>query len=212
MRLDNDVTVVGIDVGGDRKGLHAVAVCGDRRIEKFSSTDADDIAAWCCAQGAQVIGIDAPCGWSNDSGSRVAERILNNEGVHCFYTPKLEKAQGHKTNFYGWVFNGMKIYNALHRDYPLFDGEEIEGRRSFETFPHAISRALGGPDMTAKGKREQRRNLLEKARIDVSTLTNMDWVDAALCALAGEYFIRGEYKKIGNAAEGFIVVPKRGPR
>ncbi len=40
-----------------------------------------------------------------------------------------------------------------------------------------------------------------------SDLTNIDTVDAALCALIACYFLSGNVKTYGDVVEGFIVVP-----
>ena len=39
-------------------------------------------------------------------------------------------------------------------------------------------------------------------------LTNIDMVDAALCALTAQHLLNRTFKTYGDAAEGFIVVPK----
>ncbi len=41
----------------------------------------------------------------------------------------------------------------------------------------------------------------------LSFLTNIDTVDAALCALTALYFLNGSIKTYGDDVEGFIVVP-----
>lgn len=57
-------TVVGIDVGGEHKGFHAVALLGSIFVDKTTATDPAVIVAWCLAQKATVVSVDAPCGWS----------------------------------------------------------------------------------------------------------------------------------------------------
>ncbi|GEM_PF-4127682 len=42
-----------------------------------------------------------------------------------------------------------------------------------------------------------------------STLANIDFVDAALCALTAERFLLGKTISFGDQAEGFIVVPNK---
>ena len=43
---------------------------------------------------------------------------------------------------------------------------------------------------------------------DHGNLPNIDFVDAALCAVAADEFRKGDYQPHGDRAEGFIVVPK----
>ncbi len=45
------------------------------------------------------------------------------------------------------------------------------------------------------------------AGIDISALTNMDLVDAALCALTAQHLVAGSIKTYGDITDGFIVVP-----
>ena len=198
----------GIDVGGAEKGFHAVLLQPDGCVEKCQSACAEEIAEWCVSCGATIIGVDAPSGWSSGDKSREAERTLNEEGIHCFYTPSQSVAAAHQADNYGWVFNGQKMYAALRASFPLFDGKSTRPPLSFETFPHAIARILGGNQMVASKKRTQRTNLLLNHGVDTQSLTNQDWIDAAMCALAARSVVEGKYRKIGNADEGFIVVPQ----
>jgi len=50
--------------------------------------------------------------------------------------------------------------------------------------------------------------LLREAGLSIDSLTNMDLVDAALCALTVHHLLAGFFKTYGDAAEGFIVMPK----
>ncbi len=61
--------------------------------------------------------------------------------------------------------------------------------------------------MPARKKSVKRRELLRNAGIGTSDLTNIDTVDAALCALIACYFLSGNVKTYGDVVEGFIVVP-----
>ncbi len=85
-------TVVGIDVGGERKGFHAVALQGEHFIDKTTDTDPDVIVAWCLDYNVSVIAADSPCHWSESGSSRLAERELSKLGIWCFSSPTREKA------------------------------------------------------------------------------------------------------------------------
>ena len=67
--------VVGIDVGGPRKGYHVVGVSG-RTPVLFKSSDPAEIAHWCEDFGALAIAVDAPCRWSLSGRSRACELKL----------------------------------------------------------------------------------------------------------------------------------------
>ena len=199
-------TVIGIDVGGPRKGFHAVVlregeICGTK-----TDFDPKVMVAWCVEQEAAAVGVDAPCMWSVTDKSRAVERELNQSRIHCFYTPTRERAQGNP--FYSWMLNGEKLFQALLAHFSLYTGHRNEKRVCFETFPHAIVCALSGEIVPAHPKTSARREVLRTRGLDISSLTNIDFVDAALCAVAADDFRRGEVKLYGDAEEGFVVVPK----
>ena len=206
-------TVVGIDIGGLVKGFHAV-VLRDKAFEyKKTSTDPALIAAWCHDHAATVVAVDSPCGWSHspNGSSRQAEREMkiNGKQLYCFSTPTLKRAQNNMKGFYNWVFNGQRLYRELVNYYPLFKGLQEKGAACIETFPHAVASAISGQVLSAKHKVQERRKVLRDEGYDISILSNIDFVDAALCAIAAESFRKGNesYQCFGNPEEGFIVVP-----
>jgi predicted nuclease with RNAse H fold len=201
--------VAGIDVGGPKKGFHGVALRNGQHWTKFATRDAVSMAGWCRDQvGASAIGVDAPCRWSATGGARPAERALAKAGIHCFATPSFEAAQSNP--FYAWMKSGIEVFGCIERDYPLFDGASPGSGKAvcFETFPQAVACALAGKPVSPKQKATIRRELLRKAGIAVADLTNIDMVDAALCAVAAHYYLENRAKKYGDPATGFIVVPE----
>lgn len=199
-------SVVGIDVGGPKKGFHAVLL-RDGRFDPKHFTEAGELALWCQARGAQVIAVDAPCSWAAAGSSRFAERSLaiNGRTIQCFKTPTRAAAQGRA--FYRWVFNGEELYRALFHGYRLFDGANNRGRVVLETFPHAVVCALKGQVVSARPKARTRREVLREHGYDDQALSNIDFVDAALCALTAQSYRLGRFGRFGNKTEGFIVVP-----
>lgn len=202
-------TVVGIDVGGAKKGFHAVALRNGAFV-RAAESDPAAIVAWCVVQKATVVAVDAPCAWSRKDSSRKAERDLRlfGEKIHCFATPTRERAKDNNKSFYCWVFNGEKLYQQLQNHYPLFNGEQCEGPVCIETFPHAAACALAGRVVSAKHKAKVRREVLQRRGYDAGILSNIDYVDAAICAVVAEAFRIGRYHPpFGNHEEGFIIVP-----
>jgi len=203
----DDVTVVGIDVGATPKGFHAIALRGDRFVDKIATTEPSEIVAWCIQNNAKVVAVDAPCKWSQAGASRLAERELNKKGINCFATPSRNRALNH--TFYKWMFNGERLYKDLEKYYHLFDGGKEKDLICIETFPHAIVCAIAGRVISAKPKAQVRRNALQVRRYDPDGLSNIDFVDAALCAVTADDFRIDNYNAYGDYAEGFIVVGKR---
>jgi len=206
------VIVAGIDVGGARKGFHAVLLEGSRVVDQLNTSDPEALARWCLR--AERIAIDAPCGWAlPGERSRLCERQLAAQGVRCFATPTREAALASRSNFYGWVLRGEALYQALQRyRVPIArDAQALQGRCSFESFPHGITVALS-PQIEVKAafKLEQRSALLERFGVSLSGLSSIDWIDAAVCALAGHHIAQGAAAAIyGEPEGGLLVLPGR---
>lgn len=188
--------VAGVDVGGSRKGFHAVALLAGAYLDQFASRKAAEIAAWCRQIGASFIGVDAPCRWSATGRARPAERELMAEKIWCFSTPTRERATQHPRNHFGWMLNGAALFRELETTHLLFDGKPdcLMGRVCFETFPQAIACALAGKLVSTKQKGAVRRGLLKRAGLDIGALTNIDRVDAAHCALAAHHLALGRFR------------------
>ncbi len=203
-------TTVGVDVGGPRKGFHAVALSGGAYTAQLATSDAESLAHWCRSEvQASVIAIDAPCRWSRDGRARPCERELRRQGIICFASPTRQAAAGHPTGYYDWMLRGEALYRALEPSHPLATTLPIgAGPCCFETFPHAITWHLCGGQAQASQKRTQRGDLLQQAGIDMAALTSIDWIDAALCALTAQIAAAGgPCMAYGEPETGWIVVP-----
>lgn len=198
--------VIGVDVGGPRKGFHAVALEGSRLVARHRTSDANALASWCLAQNACVVAVDAPCRWRGPGLARAAERELAAAGISCYFSPTEHKAQEHP--FYAWMIPGAALYAALQSRFPLYLGDSVQGAVCIETFPQAVACALAGGIVSAKEKNTIRRSLLKRAGIDTDEFTSIDEVDAALCALTAARFAEGDFKAYGDPADGFIIVPR----
>jgi predicted nuclease with RNAse H fold len=204
---DSAPIVVGVDVGGPKKGFHAVAIRKGKIIETYTAFNAREVVGWCWDLYVFTVGIDAPCCWSYTGRARPCERALAAEDMHAFATPS--QSVGERHPFYRWMRNGAELYRHLTPHYQLFEGQHPNSSPlCFETFPHAVACALAGKILPAKQKRTDRPRLLREAGLSIGILTNIDLVDAALCALTAQHLLNGTVKTYGEAAEGFIVVPK----
>ena len=197
---------IGIDVGGIKKGFHAVANRDGLYLAKFHSIHPDEVASWVLSHNPSAVAIDAPSMFSLNSGSRKAERELVSNGLRCFYTPT--RALAAKSRFYDWVFNGELLYQKL--GLPIFMGEQSQETCAIETFPHAVQMSLWAEDPNPIGnKRSVRESTLAlKANYDTSQLSNIDFIDAALCAVSADYFAHHQFTAYGCKTEGYIVLPK----
>ncbi len=204
------ITAIGIDVGGQRKGFHAVALTAGRYSSHCVSPQVSTVVEWCHNLNGTVIAVDAPCRWSRDGRARPAERELMAQGIWCFSTPTRRRALEHQKNYYGWMLQGEALFQALESSHALCFELPPPGQKCcFETFPHAITRQLTNGNTRGTNKRVQRRTLLGLAGIDLGHLTNLDLVDAALCALRAYYVAAGkECVCYGESESGIIIVPK----
>lgn len=202
-------TVAGIDVGGDSKGNHLVILRGTEIVCSVRRETPAQMLERCVRLDVAAVGIDAPCKWRAGDMGRTAERALAQQGILLFATPSRDRALASKSGFYGWMFNGERVYAALSAHFPLYGGEaDAAGRVCFETFPHAITCALlRNEAASAKRKRIQRRQVLEQAGIPTSSLGSIDEIDAALCALSASRLLDGKVVVHGDALGGFIVIP-----
>jgi predicted RNase H-like nuclease len=204
------LVVAGVDVGGPKKGFHAVALRDGAYLAQFTSPDAALVAAWCRHIGAQLIGVDAPCRWSTTGRARPAERALMAEGIWCFASPTRAAAEAHPKQYFHWMIAGAELFRRLEKTHPLLKdiSQPVRYPVCFETFPHAVTCALRGRVVSAKNKRKDRRELLAKAGIALAPHSGIDTVDAALCALTAHYAAANAVDYYGDAESGFIVVPK----
>jgi predicted nuclease with RNAse H fold len=203
--------VVGIDVGGRRKGFHAVALEDGRYRDRLATTEVSELATWGVKTlRATVIAVDAPCRWSPDGRMRPCECELIKQGIFCFATPTLKQAENHPSDYYGWMLRGAALVQALELSHPLLTSLSCTDQHScFETFPHAITWHLRGGDAQAHQKRPQRQALLQQAGINITPLTSIDLIDAALCALTAHHLASSHpCRAYGEPSSGLIVVPE----
>ena len=211
--IPQSLIVAGIDVGGRRKGMHAVALRDGLYHDQCSSTEPAKIVEWCRKTvQAQVVAIDTPCRWSTDGRARPAERALMTEKrrIWCFSTPTRDKALHHPKKHYDWMLQGEALFTDLETTHMLCLALPfpVGTQRCFETFPHAITSSLTKKPVFARNKRSDREALLRAAQINISTLTSIDFVDAALCALAAHHAASGKpCRSYGESATGLIIVP-----
>ena len=209
-RLKTKHRVVGVDVGGSRKGFHAVALEDGVFLARRQTSCVEQLTGWCREEiGARLVAIDAPCRWSAGDGARPAERELLAQGIRCFLTPTRRAAVEHPKDYYEWMLSGADLFRRLQTTHPLCRGTQSgDAACCFETFPHAITWHLRGGHAAAAKKRTQRLALLRRHGGFDASLINMDWIDAALCALVAAMAAAARPLKLyGEERTGYIIVP-----
>lgn len=209
-RTKTNLRVVGVDVGGRRKGFHAVAMDGTGFLARRQTSSVEQLAGWCRDEiGARLVAIDAPCRWRAGHGARAAERELLQQGIRCFLTPTRRAALAHPKDYYEWMLRGAELFRALEPTHPLCrETPSADAAGCFETFPHAITWHLRGGRAEAAKKRAQRLALLRRHGGYDASLVNMDWIDAALCAVVAAMAAAARPLKLyGEERTGYIIVP-----
>lgn len=190
---------VGIDVAA-RRGCDIVVLADDLVAQPVGRVHhADELRALLASLRPGVVAIDAPPSWAAPGRARECERALAARGISVFTTPDPDR--GAASAFYDWMRTGFTMF-AGAAAYP-----------TLETFPHAVAVALRGM-LPATGllrrpavKRAWRLHALDGVGVATDALRTIDQVDAALCALAGRYFLAGEAVALGDPDEGTITLP-----
>ncbi len=198
--------VVGIDVGDTAKGFHLVALHGAKLVATKTTIDPLEAAQWCAEVSATLVGIDAPCGWSRVGAKRrEAEDTLARFGYATHATPTRERAT--QIPFYRWMLNGERLYAALQPRFPLYRQVGTKPPFCFETYPYLAACGYAAKRLKAAHKKIDRRNVVKAAGVDDAPLTNIDFVDAAICALVALSISIDYGTAAGNPGEGYMLYP-----
>lgn len=195
--------MVGIDLTGSEKKASGWAVLqkGMVRTQRIKS-NADLMAATAAAKPA-VIALDSPLSlpkgrisvYDDDPGrhifgiSRLCERQMLKRGIRSY--PTLIRSMQQLT------LRGM----LLAQEFRLMGFEVIE------CFPGGTQDILGLPR-----KQKGLANLVE-GLVDLGIQGNYinashDEIDALTAALAGYFYLNGQYEALGNEEEGLLILPK----
>lgn len=124
------VNVVGIDVGGRRKGFHGCALRGDEVVGGPARLpDVASAVEWVVALDPAVVALDSPktCAPEGES-SRADERGLARAICGIRWTPERSRLAGNP--YYEWIEHGLELYDALA-------AAGIDRDRLIEVFPTA---------------------------------------------------------------------------
>ncbi|MBA3690197.1 MAG: DUF429 domain-containing protein [Actinobacteria bacterium] len=201
---------LGVDVGGDRKGLDLVLMGDDRAIVMTQGrAGPEDVVLVLGRYRPQIVAIDSPPAWNAGGRSRRTERLLAELGISTFPTPS--KAAGDKP-FFGWMKAGMAVFTLVAEHGYTLDTGGRTGRRAIEVFPYATAAVLsGGLKPHGMRTRDWRERVLRANGVRTDGLRTLDQVDAALAALTAVMVAEGRHTYLGDDAEGVIVLPVAAP-
>jgi predicted nuclease with RNAse H fold len=192
----------GIDVGGRRKGFDAAVI--DRQavicLERHGTVDS--VVEMLTDLRPRVVAIDSPrTAAVPGQKSREAERELVTAGVCAIrYTPDLETLLApHRTHYYDWIVQGLKLYEALAV------AEPETGWQMIEVFPTASwSRWAGRRPKGVTRAAWSRDALADWQLVGVPTICGQDARDAIAAALTARLYPQA------TELFGEIVVPAVG--
>jgi predicted nuclease with RNAse H fold len=190
------MTVVGIDVGGERKGFHGCAIDGERIVAGPQAIGGVEAAVdWVAWFEPTTIAIDSPCEAAPaGTKARPDEVEFNRAGICGIrFTPPLDQLAGNP--YYAWIVHGLRLYEAL--------ATRLPGTALIETFPTAAWTIWHEP----RGK--QARGAWSQDAFDSLGLAgaparrlSQDDRDAVAAALVAHRHEEGE-----TTAYGKIIVP-----
>lgn len=198
---------LGVDVS-EKRGLDLVLLDESLHPRVRGAMSVELLAATLAEWQPDVVAIDSPPAWGRAGGSRQAERALRALGIQSYGTPSDPQKREHK--FFGWMKTGIAAFEACARaGYARYRSGAVKGT-AMEVFPHATSVVLSGALPAAGTSKKDWRTAVLRARgIELSALTTMDLIDAALAALTGLLALDGQFTALGDPEEGTIVVPER---
>ena len=190
--------VVGVDVGGDRKGFD-VAVLDGMTVRLRRTTKVGDVVD--LAADAGLVGIDAPAAWAPDGqASRPDERSFARAGICGIrFTPDEATARARTDDHLGWIWNGLALYEALAD--AAVDTAEV--------FPTAAwtrwCGARGGRTRLAWTRAGWNRLRADGLVADAGDRPTQDAMDAVAAALVARQARAGTVDRFGG-----LVVPAAG--
>lgn len=146
----------------------------------------------CCFTDPPTCAHDQPHGRKG----RFCELELARRGIGCFFTVKNSFAKA-------WVLRSLRLYRQLC----------AVGLRVVEIYPYATKRLLLGAQLPAKQTRRGRLYLgqmLSRLGISVPEDLSHHELDAIVAAYTVYLLARDLAEMVGDEAEGYIVIPKRG--
>jgi predicted nuclease with RNAse H fold len=191
----------GVDLGGRSKGFHVAVIDKHHVYPVKREPDAASVVALHESFRPSVIGVDSPITAAPDGKkSREGERKLAAAGV-CgirFTSNKAIMEGRHRTDYYGWIRQGLALYAMLDECAPRLDWKVIE------VFPTASWSRWAGRRPKGKTRAAWSREALAAWELQgVPAISNQDVRDAIGAALTARLYPKGTERFVE------IVVPKQ---
>lgn len=176
------MVIVGIDVGGVKKGFHvSVLEGGEGFVELQNFHSPEEIVGYLRGfDSLKLVAIDCPPrAQINGPRTRLTERQINQAGFKVQWTRRSPMEPDE------WMLNGEKLWKSLEKLSPQV--------QMIETFPTIVSSELGNCELVLPLK------LLKGGQVERAGYK--DFVDSCLCAWAGLRYLRGEARGFGKEGD-----------
>ena len=189
--MTTDHTVMGVDVGGRRKGFD-VALLDDRDMAALiRGQDREAVVELVSIHQPALVAVDSPRSCAPEGHStRECERELNTSICGIRWTPDRKRVDADP--YFAWIVEGLALYAALAAaDVPVI-----------EVFPTASWTRWHGPRGPLTRAAWTHDGLTRLRMSSVPERTNQDQRDAIAAAMTAQQHTRGLTQEIGE-----IVVP-----
>lgn len=200
--MNTSASVVGIDLTGSEKKASGWAVLQDGRVQtRRIKSNAELVASTIAAQPA-VIALDSPLSlpkgrisvYDDDPGryifgiSRLCERQMLKRGMRSY--PTLIRSMQQLT------LRGMLLAQEFR----------AQGFEVIECFPGGTQDILELP-RKQKGLADLVQGLMDLGIQGDYLYASHDEIDALTAALAGCFYLAGQYEALGDEEEGLLILP-----
>ena len=182
--------VIGVDLAGSPRRITGLCYLEqDLQAEVSRAYSDDEILTFIDDHEAKVIAIDAPLSLPRSGGLRKCDEELRRVGIRVLPP----------------VLGGMR--KLTERAIKLREILESQGHKVIEVFPTGARKILGLPSRRM-GVDALRDALIAYGMRELPDDVDQHILDAAICALVGLHYLRGEYVVFGDEIGGVIVMPR----
>jgi hypothetical protein len=180
--------LIGIDLAGKADKPTGWALLKNKQIQTCHLYTTKEILAHTCNCSPTLVAIDAPLSLPKGNAMREADREMHRLGYPVF--PPRFRAMKTLT------LRAIRITKKLKE-------REIN---LIEVHPASTRKALGMPTKNWRRIQEILQQIGYRGDIEKRTLTPHE-IDAVTAAVTAQLYLKGETKRVGEAKEGYIVIP-----